>query len=106
MEEEDYYQEKQAKEYQTMIGENGLDVIHFGKTWKRPNREETAIDHALTNKPESIKNYQKIEIAFIHNSLHLSYLTHKIIDFETTKLAFPWISPWNLSYFPVFPYFC
>jgi hypothetical protein len=64
MEEKDYYQEKQAKEYQTMIGENGLDIINFGTTWKRPNRDESAIDHALTNKPESIKDYQKIEILY------------------------------------------
>ena len=64
MEGEDYYQVKQAKEYQTMISENGLDEIHFGKTFKRPNREESAIDHALTNKLESIKDYQKIEIPY------------------------------------------
>ena len=50
MEQEDYYQVKQAKEYQTMISENGLEVIHFGKTYlHRVNREESAIDHALTN---------------------------------------------------------
>ena len=33
MEEEKYYQAKQANEYQSMISENGLDVIHFGKTY-------------------------------------------------------------------------
>ena len=82
MEEEDYYQEKQAKEYQTMIGENGLDVIHFGKTWKRPNREETAIDHALTNKPESIKNYQKIEIAYSDHDLIYVDLNVKVTKLE------------------------
>ena len=49
---------------------------------------------------------QKIEIAFIHNSLHLSYLTHKIIDFETTKLAFSMIGTLNRNYFPVFSYYC
>ena len=82
MEEEKYYQEKQAKEYQTMIGENGLDVIHFGKTWKRPNREETAIDHALTNKPESIKDYQKIEIAYSDHDLIYVDLNVKVTKLE------------------------
>ena len=38
-------------------------MIHFGKTYlHRVNREETAIDHALTNKPESIKDHKKIEL--------------------------------------------
>ena len=86
MEDEDYYQEKQAKEYQSMIGENGLDVIHFGKTWKRPNREETAIDHALTNKPESIKDYQKIEIAYSDHDLiyvDLNVKVAKLKDIST-----------------------
>ena len=69
MEEEKYYQAKQAKEYQTMISENGLDVIHFGKTFKRPNRKESAIDHALTNKPEQNKDYQKIEIKYSDHDL-------------------------------------
>ena len=70
MEEENYYQSKQANEYQSIIGENGLEVIHFGKTYlHRVNREESAIDHALTNKPESIKDYQKIEIPYSDHGL-------------------------------------
>ena len=70
MEQEDYYQVKQAKEYQTMISENGLEVIHFGKTYlHRVNGEESAIDHAITNKPESIKDYQKIEISYSDHDL-------------------------------------
>ena len=40
MEEEKYYQAKQAKEYQTMISENGLDVIHFGKKHSKDQTEK------------------------------------------------------------------
>ena len=49
MEEKDYYLDKLAIDYQTMIGENGLEVIDFGTMWKRPDRDGTAIDHAQTN---------------------------------------------------------
>ena len=49
MEEKDYYLDKLANDYQTMIGENGLEVIDFGTMWKRPDRDGTAIDHAQTN---------------------------------------------------------
>ena len=56
MEEKDYYLDKLASEYQTMIGENGLEVIDFGTTWKRPDRDGTEINHALTNKPEILSS--------------------------------------------------
>ena len=54
-EEKEYYQANQAKEYQTLIAENGLEIYHFGTTFKRVNTKGSAIDHALTNKPEGIK---------------------------------------------------
>ena len=85
MEEEKYYQAKQAKEYQTMISENGLDVIHFGKTFKRPNREESALDHALTNKPEQIKDYQKIEIKYSDHDLIYVDLNVKVTRLKDFK---------------------
>ena len=56
MEEKDYYLDKLAIDYQTMIGENGLEVIDFGTTWKRPDRDGTEINHALTNKPEILSS--------------------------------------------------
>ena len=33
-----------------------------GSTWNR--KQESALDHALTNKPEAIKNYFKIQIDY------------------------------------------
>ncbi|MCP3931383.1 MAG: endonuclease/exonuclease/phosphatase family protein, partial [Bacteroidetes bacterium] len=63
-EEKDYYKNKQAKEYQTLIAENGLEIYHFGTTFKRINTEGSAIDHALTNKPEGIQDFRKIEINY------------------------------------------
>ena len=47
MEEASYHRKNLAKEYQTRITENGLEAIHFGTTWKRINRNGSAIDHAL-----------------------------------------------------------
>ena len=88
MEEENYYQAKQANEYQSIIGENGLDVIHFGKTYlHRVNREESALDHALTNKLESIKDHKKIEINYSDHDLiyvDLNVKVAKLKDINAT----------------------
>ena len=60
---------KQAEEYQLLIGECGLDLIDFGSTWFRKQEyatcvrnQESALDHALVNKPEAIKDFFKIQI--------------------------------------------
>ena len=86
MEEEKYYQAKQAKEYQSMISENGLEVMHFGKTFlHRVNKEETAIDHAITNKPESIKDHQKVEIAYSDHDLIYVDLNVKVTKMKDSS---------------------
>ena len=61
MEEPTYYLKKLAMEYQLMIGECGLEILDFGYTWSRTyqngNILKSGVDHALTNKPESINNH-------------------------------------------------
>ena len=49
------------------------------------NREETAIDHALTNKPESIKDYQKIEIAYSDHDLIYVDLNIKVTKLKIIR---------------------
>ena len=55
---------KTAEDYQLMIGECGLELLDFGITWSRIIEsvlKESAIDHALTNKPEAVKDYFKVK---------------------------------------------
>lgn len=67
-EDPNYYLKKLAEEYQSLIGEQGLELINFGLTWKRNHKNGnilcSAIDHALTNKPLSINKYHKIPIDY------------------------------------------
>ena len=61
---------KTAEEYQLLIGECGLEVMDFGTTWSRIIEsvlKESAIDHALTNKLEAVKDYFKVKF---HDSDH------------------------------------
>ena len=61
---------KTAEEYQLMIGECGLQMLDFGITWNRIIEsvlKESAIDHALTNKPEAVKDHFKVKF---HRSDH------------------------------------
>ena len=61
---------KTAEDYQLMIGECGLELLDFGITWSRIIEsvlKESAIDHALTNKPEAVKDYFKVKL---HRSDH------------------------------------
>ena len=61
---------KTAEDYQLMIGECGLELLDFGITWSRIIEsvlKESAIDHALTNKPEAVKDYFKVKF---HRSDH------------------------------------
>ena len=52
-EDPNYNMKSLAEQYQEDLGEGGFDLINFGLTWNN----ETAIDHAFCNKPESVKNY-------------------------------------------------
>ena len=68
-----YYLKKIAEEYQLLIGQCGLELLDFGITWSRNHKNgkvvKSAIDHALTNKPMSIKKYFKSEISYSDHSL-------------------------------------
>ena len=51
---------KTAEDYQLLIGECGLEILDFGFTWSRIIEsvlKQSAIDHALINKPEAVKDY-------------------------------------------------
>ena len=53
-----------------MIGECGLELLDFGITWSRIIEsvlKESAIDHALINKPEAVKDHFKVKF---HKSDH------------------------------------
>ena len=61
---------KTAEEYQLLIGECGLELLDFGLTWSRIIEsvlKESAIDHALINKPEAVKDHFKVKF---HKSDH------------------------------------
>ena len=67
-----YYLKRLAEEYQSIVGECGLDLICFGITLRRIHKDgtvfESAIDHALTIKP-----------AFIND---IDYSDHNMINVE------------------------
>ena len=58
-----YYLKKLAEEYQTLIFENQFEVLNYGITWRRIDKEgnvkESAVDHAFTNNLVSIHKYFK-----------------------------------------------
>jgi hypothetical protein len=61
---------KTAEDYQLLIGECGLEILDFGFTWSRIIEsvlKQSAIDHALINKPEAVKDYFKVKF---HKSDH------------------------------------
>ena len=65
-----YYLKKLADEYLTMVGELGLEILDYGVTWNRIKNGsvvKSAVDHAITNKPQAIHNYYK---EMIHYSDH------------------------------------
>ena len=86
-----YYLKNVAQEYQTLIGECGLEVIDFGVTFSRPCKKEfieSALDHALVNKPASIKNYFKTLIDYSdHNMICVDLKTNipKLKDINSTS---------------------
>ena len=64
---------KVAEEYQTIIGECGLEVFNFGVTWNRTHKDgnilKSSLDHALTNKPNGINDYYKTLVDFSDHSM-------------------------------------
>ena len=68
-----YYLKNLAEEYQSLIGECGLEIIDFGITLSREHRNRnslsSAIDNALTNKPMSIKSYHKTCIDYSDHNM-------------------------------------
>ena len=72
-EDSSYYLKKEAEQYQSMIGECGLEALDYGITWCRNHKNgkilKSAIDHTLTNKIASIKNYFKTGISYSDHSL-------------------------------------
>ena len=55
---------KTAEDYQLLIGECGLELLDLGITWSRIIEsvlKESAIDHALINKPEAVKDHFKVK---------------------------------------------
>ena len=68
-----YYLKKLAEAYQFMIGECGLEPINFGITWSRIHKDGnvlmSSIDHGLTNKPSSIKDFYKNSIDYSDHNM-------------------------------------
>ena len=73
-----YYLKNLADEYQRLIGLCGLDLLNFGITWSRSQENGSALDHALTNKPEAIENYYKTDIDYSDHSLITVILNVKV----------------------------
>ena len=69
-----------AEQYQEDLGEGGFDLINFGLTWNN----ETAIDHAFCNKPESVKNYGIIMRRHFsdHNRIHTWSLKQTYLEYK------------------------
>ena len=63
---------KLSEEYQLLIGECGLELMNYGITYSRIIESvlrESALDHALTNKPEAIEDYFKVKINYSDHHL-------------------------------------
>lgn len=73
IEDPNYYLRNLADEYQTLINECQLEVLDFGITWTRIQKnsktKESAVDHAITNKIESINSHFKIQIDYSDHSM-------------------------------------
>ena len=72
IEESSYYLKKVAEQHQSMIGELGLHLFHFGITWTRSQKDGTikrsSIDQAFTNRISTIHSYHKIPISYSDHS--------------------------------------
>ena len=73
-EDPNYNMKSLAEQYQEDLREGGFDLINFGLTWNN----ETSIDHAFCNKPESVKNCGIIMTRHFsdHNLIHVELETN------------------------------
>ena len=81
-----YYQKKQAEKYQSLIGECGLEIMDFGMTYNGNKNGEvinSALDHAITNKPRAINNYYK---TLIDANLSDHHMISVDLNIKTPKL--------------------
>ena len=83
---------KVAEEYQTIIGECGLEVFIFGITWNRTHKDgnilNSSLDHALTNKPYGINDHYKTFVDFSDHSMISVDLNIKIPGWKNSKFIF------------------
>ena len=80
-----YYQKQQAEKYQSIVGECGLEIIDFGITYNGKKDGEiviSALDHAITNKPMSVREHRK---TFIDESLSDHHMISVDLDVKTPK---------------------
>ena len=65
-----------------MVYEYGIEFINFGFTWSRTHKDGTvlksAIDHAITNKPNFINEYYQNEIDFSDHNMVCFKLNFKV----------------------------
>ena len=62
---------KLAEEYESLVGENGLDIVNFGITWRRiidGKIKESSLDHLITNNPNTIANHKTVDVGFSDHS--------------------------------------
>ena len=81
-----YYQKKQAEKYQSLIGECGLEIISFGTTYNGKKNGEvinSALDHAITNKPRAINDHFK---TLIDSNLSDHHMISVDLNIKTPKL--------------------
>ena len=89
-EETTYYQKKLAQEYQSMIGKCGLELYNFGITWCRKMKNtlvQSALDHALTNKPQSVHSHFKTKIDYSDHFLICVNLKCEVPKFQTSIIS-------------------
>ena len=73
-----YYLKKIAEEYESLIGNNGLEIFNFNITWQRifsdGTIKESSLDHLVTNNPNSVVNWKNVEVTFSDHSLIIAEL--------------------------------
>ena len=82
LQDENYYLQKLANEYQGFLALNGMIDYDFGYTWSRIHENGTirrsAIDQCITNSPEVLANPSKVEVGFSdHDAIFVDLKTSK-----------------------------
>ena len=71
LDDNNYYNQKLAKEYESLLGFNGMHDLDFGYTWQRlhvdGNLRRSAIDQCITNS-DMIHAHNKVEVDFSDHS--------------------------------------